>query len=357
MAIAAQVTAPTDGRSKFQRLYNFVGFKKRYNFTLWFIFAGALFGFTLARLMYLNISGVFCGPASGANTAAPGECYYYQNFNRYKIGIRLHLYTILPASLLVVLQFTPAIRQKWRLVHRINGYVIVLLALIANAGAIMIAREAFGGTMATQSWIGALFILTTVGLGLAIYNIKMLQIDQHRAWMLRTWFYFSSIITLRIIMIISAQIISAAGDFWSVQNCAKLLDVIGDATTLVERYPSCSSLINDGNLKAVAAVNANFGGSTVELMSAMNLSFGMAGWLATSLHAIGVEVYLHLTPKESERLRQVSYQRQLEAGFKNAGHAGLVARHSSIETLACASEVEGRKPSTLSGGLSEGEKV
>jgi hypothetical protein len=55
----------------------------------------------------------------------------------------------------------------------------------------MIAREAFGGTTATQSWIGALFILTTVGLGLAYYNIKVLQIDQHRAWMLRTWFYVS----------------------------------------------------------------------------------------------------------------------------------------------------------------------
>ena len=107
-----------------------------------------------------------------------------------------------------------------------------------------------------------------------------------------TVFHFSSIITLRIIMIISAQIISAAGDFWSVQNCAKLLDVIGDAQTLVEQYPSCSSLIDDGNLKAVAAVNANFGGSTAELMSALNISFGMAGWLATSLHAIGVEVYV-----------------------------------------------------------------
>ena len=96
------------------------------------------------------------------------------------------------ASLLVVLQFTPAIRQKWRLVHRINGYIIVIQAVIANVGAIMIAREAFGGTMATQSWVGALFILTTVGLGLAIYNVKMLQIDQHRAWMLRTWFYVRS---------------------------------------------------------------------------------------------------------------------------------------------------------------------
>lgn len=96
-------------------------------------------------------------------------------------------------------------------------------------------------------------------------------------------------------MIIAAQIISAAGDFWAVQSCSKLLDVIGDAQTLVEQYPSCSSLINDGNLKAVAAVNANFGGSVVELMSAMNVSFGMAGWLATSLHTIGVEVYVSHT--------------------------------------------------------------
>ena len=89
----------------------------------------------------------------------------------------------------MVLQFTPVIRQRFRLLHRINGYIVVLLAVIANIGAIMIAREAFGGTLATQSWIGATFILTTVGLGLAIYNVKRLQIDQHRAWMLRTWFY------------------------------------------------------------------------------------------------------------------------------------------------------------------------
>jgi hypothetical protein len=93
-------------------------------------------------------------------------------------------------------------------------------------------------------------------------------------------------------MIIAAQILSAAGDFWSVQKCVKLLDVIKDGATLVELYPSCASLVNDGNLKAVAAVNANFGGSVLELMSAMNISFGMAGWLATGIHAIGVEVYV-----------------------------------------------------------------
>lgn len=95
-------------------------------------------------------------------------------------------------------------------------------------------------------------------------------------------------------MIIAAQIISSAGDFWSVQSCVKLLDVIGDAQELVQQYPSCSGLVGNGNLEAVAAVNANFGGSAVELMSAMNMSFGMAGWLALGLHAVGVEVYVSL---------------------------------------------------------------
>lgn len=30
-----------------------------------------------------------------------------------------------------------------------------------------------------------------------------------------------------------------------------------------------------------------------------------------------------MTPKESERLRQISYEKQLEAGFANPGSAGL----------------------------------
>lgn len=55
----------------------------------------------------------------------------------------------------------------------------------------MIARRAFGGTLATQSVVGTLVIATTTSVFMAYYNIKRLQIDQHRAWMLRVWFYVS----------------------------------------------------------------------------------------------------------------------------------------------------------------------
>lgn len=38
-----------------------------------------------------------------------------------------------------------------------------------------------------------------------------------------------------------------------------------------------------------------------------------------------MEIYLALTPREGERLRNVSYQRQLEAGFSHPGSSGLTA--------------------------------
>lgn len=55
----------------------------------------------------------------------------------------------------------------------------------------MIARKTMGGGIDIQAWLGLMAILTTGGLALALYNIKRLQIDQHRAWMIRTWFYVS----------------------------------------------------------------------------------------------------------------------------------------------------------------------
>lgn len=59
------------------------------------------------------------------------------------------------------------------------------------------------------------------------------------------------------------------------------------------RYPECASYLNGTNPGQQAAVHANFGsGEPVEIGAAMNMCFGMALWVALSLHAIGVEVYV-----------------------------------------------------------------
>jgi hypothetical protein len=48
----------------------------------------------------------------------------------------------------------------------------------------------------------------------------------------------------------------------------------------------------------------------------------MALWLSILLHLVGVEIYLNLTGAEGERLRNVNFEGQLEAGMENRGVRG-----------------------------------
>jgi len=166
-----------------RKVYNPIGFSKGYNFTLFFIFAGAMIGFTLARFQYLSFNGIFCGDD------AQFDCYYYDKNLVEKAGIIIHLAAVLPAGFLACFQFVPAIRHKAILFHRLNGYLILLLSLVGTAGALMITRNAFGGGLDTQVAVGVMTIMFIGSLALAYYNVKRLQLEQHRAWMLRAWFY------------------------------------------------------------------------------------------------------------------------------------------------------------------------
>lgn len=132
--------------------------------------------------------------------------------------------------------------------------------------------------------------------------------------MLRTWFYAGAIITLRLIMIISANVITALGGFYIAMPCQQIAYMGGNTAN----YPACVA-----NPDGQTAVLANFAGKVETIAASMQTSFGMAGWLSLALHAIGVELYLRLTPAEGERLRQVSYERQVERGLSYPGSSGL----------------------------------
>ena len=292
-----------------RQVYNPIGFKKGYNFILFFIFGGALLGFTLARLQYLSIDGVF------KKGAAPGEFFYYSR-HFYKVAIALHLCCILPAAFLAIWQFVPIIRHKALILHRINGYVILLLLLLGEVGALMVARRAFGGTIDTQTFVGVLAIMTLGSAILAYTNIKRLQIDQHRAWMLRCWFYAGCIITTRLIMILSTMIISIGAKYYMAMPCKQIAYMGGD----VSNYVACRA---DPNGFTADNVNFNSPQGVEQVTSGMQMTFGASAWLAFWIHAIGIEVYLRLTPAEGERLRKVSYERQLERGMSHPGSAGL----------------------------------
>ena len=94
-------------------------------------------------------------------------------------------------------------------------------------------------------------------------------------------------------MLLSAVIISQLDDVYSAQSCVKMLNVLKNSTELTEQYPSCSALTVGGDMTAQAVVKAEFlSGGLLGTMASLNESFGMAGWLALSLHAVGVEIYV-----------------------------------------------------------------
>ncbi|KAJ8077269.1 hypothetical protein PM082_001698 [Marasmius tenuissimus] len=229
----------------------------------------------------------------------PGEAYWLGR-GIYKIGMLAHLGTVLPAGFLAVFQFVPAIRYKAIPVHRLFGGVCFLIfALRRTAFAFVITRRSMGGDIATQSGLFLLGTVTLVSATIAWLNIKKLQIDQHRKWML----------------------IHAIGQYSTVWSCAEVLFTIdNNSTQLEELYPVCISGQLDTIHVAVPATRT----VALNIGSSLRMSFGSALWIALFLHAVGVEIYIHLTPGESARLRKVSYQRQLEKGMPRSGSMGTV---------------------------------
>lgn len=132
-------------------------------------------------------------------------------------------------------------------------------------------------------------------------------------------------------MVIAASII-ATQDYHTVWSCAKIEATLKDPSSLLTDFPGCADYANGSDPEQLAIVRAGLGAlnssgvsNAANAGAGLDVAFGMSLWLALAIHAIGVEIYLHLTPKEAQRLRQVSYQRQLEAGMHNPGSAGLTA--------------------------------
>jgi hypothetical protein len=186
------------------------------------------------------------------------------------------------------------------------------------------------GDIATQSGTGGVSVVILTCFGLAIYNIKRLQIDQHRAWMLRAWIYGSFIITQRILMIIIPFTLTRwpQNTRFTAISCDELEFLYRPKPGLLAaHYPAClaenrATFAPDGmvSVKGILHPDSDRATST----AAINISFAAAGQLAFFLHLLCAEIYIALTPAEAERLRRVSYQKQKERGFKNPGSAGLI---------------------------------
>lgn len=108
---------------------------------------------------------------------------------------------------------------------------------------------------------------------------------------------------------ISLVSITAGQGYYTVWKCAKIAETLSNnATLLALNYPSCAPYVDGTDLEAVSAISANFNGESPEnIGAALNITFGAAVWLAFTIHALGVEVYVSLGSPSKQDILANSY--------------------------------------------------
>ncbi|KAF8335891.1 uncharacterized protein EI90DRAFT_271600 [Cantharellus anzutake] len=292
---------------------NFLGFHKLYNLPLWIIFGGALAGFCISRMPDYNRSFLI-------NSIGVENWYWYRN-EPYRLALYLHLATALPAGLLAPLQFIPAIRIKKIIVHRTIGYFCLFMVFVASMGGFILSRRVPSEDPAGILYAIALGAISLFSLFMAWINIVRLQIDQHR----KAWVVLGSVISMRLIRLATQRCIDRVGSYSITYSCDNALFIIGGNSTLLGKlFPACLTAPDPHSYFVAVTANSKSGG-ILGHVATLRLSYALSSWLSLILHIILVEVYIHLTAAESERLRIYSYQRQLAKGYKRPGSSGFTA--------------------------------
>ncbi|KLJ10826.1 hypothetical protein EMPG_13807 [Blastomyces silverae] len=186
-------------------------------------------------------------------------------------------------------------------------------------GALMIADHTFGGSFDMQFMIICLALLPTISGALAYYNICRLQLEQHRAWMLRTMFYAGVILTSRPLIAIGAVWVSTFGTYHNIWPC-EMIDFAwrehgASAGAYLANYPHYSPpLRNATGSAAVVRANIFSKHDVAEMGASFQIPASASFMFSLILHAVGVEIYLALTQGGASRLRIESYRRQRTQG-------------------------------------------
>jgi hypothetical protein len=91
-----------------------------------------------------------------------------------------------------------------------------------------------------------------------------------------------------------------------------------------------------------------------QIIAAAQVTFAMSGFMALTVHAFVVEVYLYLTQAEANRLKRVSRERQIARGWSVPGpRAGWL----TAETLGDCVEFEYKAVAKVDDGESAEQQV
>ncbi|CEL60101.1 hypothetical protein RSOLAG1IB_09350 [Rhizoctonia solani AG-1 IB] len=290
------------GTQPLSRQWWMLGFEKRSSLGLFIFFGGAIVGYSLAKSPSMSFAELL-------KRFVPGEGYWFEQ-TFWKINIMIHIFASVPASLFSVFCFLPVTWKRWPRFHGILGYVVSILLVISCVGAGISGRRGQGGDINAQSAFYMLSSGTACAVIFGCVEARRGALDAHREWMIRAWFYNGALVTTNITALISAHVITAINTYYSLWRCAEVGYVLQSADALAQAYPQCitsSALSNPNNI--YVAVHASWREGQLGRGSAIRASYGMALWIAMILHAVGIELYLRMTIRESKKLRELSEQR------------------------------------------------
>ncbi|KAI0972083.1 hypothetical protein F4678DRAFT_431107 [Xylaria arbuscula] len=266
-----------------------LGFTRQAQLWRWLLASGTLAIFSAISLRFLDFDSVFCRTGSDRTGALPGECFYFIHSSAARLGIKTHLWCVLPAGILAAIQFVPAVRRPpLTRIHRVSGYLSIALGLVGSVAALPTIRYAFGGDLPSQVATTLLLLIFVVAQIAGYVCIRRRDIIHHRQWMLRSWFYAGSVITMRLIMALAALSISLIGGYYLAMPCDKVNSILKSREETLRWYPECS----DDPLRRVIVDADVFAPNKVPFAAAFNLAYGMSAWLAIVSHAVGVELYI-----------------------------------------------------------------
>ncbi|KAF5341350.1 hypothetical protein D9758_016809 [Tetrapyrgos nigripes] len=300
-----------------------LGFKEKYSLLLFIVFGGALFGFCLARAFMMNTKIM-------REQTPPGDFRWF-DLKMDKIPYFWHIYTTIIGGLIVSAQFLPVIRRQYILVHRLNGYLSLLLLIPGNIAGAIVARRSFGGEINQQIAYYLLGIMITFALLMGFANVKK-ETRSHRRWMLSMVqpppHYYQSLrltgIYRRCCLFRCPNTSTSNGpDLPSSHNkdrqllvwrCDEVFYVLQSTESLSQLFPQCVANGTDplSNPLSVAVHASNHEGDLGK-SSGARVVHGMCLWISMLISVVGVEIYIRKTetanynrqgfvlePKESE---------------------------------------------------------
>ncbi|KAK7452761.1 hypothetical protein VKT23_012162 [Stygiomarasmius scandens] len=271
----------------YQSLSWMLGFRETYSLLFFFVCGGALLGFCLARAFLMD------GRIRREQTP-PGDFRWF-DLAPYRVSYIFHIFTTIIGGILVGLQFLPIIRRNYVWLHRLNGYLCVILLVPGNIAGGIVARRTLGGEINVQAAYYLLAIMLVISMLIGLYNAKR-NTRAHRKWMLRSVVYFSTVVLARFIGVISGAIVTRIGVFYSVWRCDEVLYVLQNSTELSQRFPQCVNNVSDlTNNPFSVAVHASANEGNLGTGSVIRVVNGMCLWLSTLIVSLGVEIYIART--------------------------------------------------------------